>query len=261
MELPLVGWLKCYWIELNRTELTWTGAVLLLLVLMDGLAYALPFSAFIVYIIYYWGYLGCLLCGVYVPCIYRMPGGVMVGDSGLCCCGPAFNVWCQLFKRNYFPLFALFCFLLSPWYYLHGWLGVKSQLSIYISICLFSFNFCLFVRDSNPRRSFSVAASDGGHGLESEPLFDPRPSVDVEMVTTTAVPAGEDGYETGATDSITSTPKQARPWLHHPLTLTLTTPRPVLMRAQVVGTVLTTLPQMTRDRQNWHCDDYPMLSF
>ena len=23
-----------------------------------------------------------------VPCIYRMPGGVIVGDSGLCCCGP-----------------------------------------------------------------------------------------------------------------------------------------------------------------------------
>ena len=35
---------------------------------------------------------GCLLGGVYVPCIYRMPGGVIVGDSGLCCCGPAFNV-------------------------------------------------------------------------------------------------------------------------------------------------------------------------
>ena len=31
--------------------------------------------------------------GVYVPCIYRMPGGVIVGNSGLCCCGPAFNVW------------------------------------------------------------------------------------------------------------------------------------------------------------------------
>ena len=27
-----------------------------------------------------------------VPCIYRMPGGVNVGDLGLCCCGPAFNV-------------------------------------------------------------------------------------------------------------------------------------------------------------------------
>ena len=23
--------------------------------------------------------------GVYVPCIYHMPGGVIVGDSGLCC--------------------------------------------------------------------------------------------------------------------------------------------------------------------------------
>ena len=31
---------------------------------------------------------GCLLGGVYAPCIYRMPGGVIVSDSGLCCCGP-----------------------------------------------------------------------------------------------------------------------------------------------------------------------------
>ena len=28
------------------------------------------------------------------------------GDSGHCCCGPAFNVWRQLFERNYFPLFV-----------------------------------------------------------------------------------------------------------------------------------------------------------
>ena len=27
-----------------------------------------------------------------VPCIYRMPGGVIVGHSGLCCCGPEFSV-------------------------------------------------------------------------------------------------------------------------------------------------------------------------
>ena len=33
----------------------------------------------------------CLLGGVYVPCIYRMSGGVIVGDSGLCC-DPAFHV-------------------------------------------------------------------------------------------------------------------------------------------------------------------------
>ena len=39
-------------------------------------------------------------------CSYRMPGGVIVGDSGLCCCGLAFNVWHQLFERNYYPLFA-----------------------------------------------------------------------------------------------------------------------------------------------------------
>ena len=35
---------------------------------------------------------GCLLGGVYVPCIYCLPGGVIVGDSGLCCYGPVFNV-------------------------------------------------------------------------------------------------------------------------------------------------------------------------
>ena len=29
---------------------------------------------------------GCLLGGVYVPCIYRISGGVIVGDSGICCC-------------------------------------------------------------------------------------------------------------------------------------------------------------------------------
>ena len=31
---------------------------------------------------------GGLLGGIYVPCIYRTPGGIIVGDSGLCCCGP-----------------------------------------------------------------------------------------------------------------------------------------------------------------------------
>ena len=31
---------------------------------------------------------GCLLGGVYVLCINRMPGGVLVGDLGLCCCIP-----------------------------------------------------------------------------------------------------------------------------------------------------------------------------
>ena len=33
-------------------------------------------------------FLGCLLGGVYVPCIYRMPGRVIVGNLGLCCCMP-----------------------------------------------------------------------------------------------------------------------------------------------------------------------------
>ena len=36
---------------------------------------------------------GCLLGGV--PCIHRMSGGVIVGDSGLYC-GPAFNVMCDV---------------------------------------------------------------------------------------------------------------------------------------------------------------------
>ena len=31
---------------------------------------------------------GCFLGGVYVACINRMPSGVIVVDSGLCCCGP-----------------------------------------------------------------------------------------------------------------------------------------------------------------------------
>ena len=29
-----------------------------------------------------------LRMSLYVPCIYRMPGGVIVGVSGLCCCVP-----------------------------------------------------------------------------------------------------------------------------------------------------------------------------
>ena len=32
----------------------------------------------------------------YVRCIHRMPGGVIVGDSGICCCGPAFSVMCDV---------------------------------------------------------------------------------------------------------------------------------------------------------------------
>ena len=37
-----------------------------------------------------------LLGGVYVPCIHRMPGEIIVSDSGLCCCGPAINVMCDV---------------------------------------------------------------------------------------------------------------------------------------------------------------------
>ena len=39
---------------------------------------------------------GCLLGGVCVRCIHRMPGEVIVGDSGLCCCGLAFIVICDV---------------------------------------------------------------------------------------------------------------------------------------------------------------------
>ena len=49
---------------------------------------------------------GCLLGGVYIPCIHRMPGGVVVGDSGLSVVACMFNVRRQLLERNYFPLFV-----------------------------------------------------------------------------------------------------------------------------------------------------------
>ena len=45
-----------------------------------------------------------------VVCMYLVffacRGGVIAGNSGLCRCGPAFNMWRQLFERNYFPLFV-----------------------------------------------------------------------------------------------------------------------------------------------------------
>ena len=56
--------------------------------------------------------LGCLLGGVYVPCIYRMPGGVIVGDSGLCCCGPAFNVWRSSAITSHFLLILCFLYII-----------------------------------------------------------------------------------------------------------------------------------------------------
>ena len=51
-------------------------------------------------------FLGCLLGGVYQPCVYRMQGGVIVGDSGLCCCVNCSMCDSQLFERNYFPVFV-----------------------------------------------------------------------------------------------------------------------------------------------------------
>ena len=45
-----------------------------------------------------------------VVCMYLVffacRGGVIAGNSGLGRCGPAFNMWRQLFERNYFPLFV-----------------------------------------------------------------------------------------------------------------------------------------------------------
>ena len=50
----------------------------------------------------------CLLGEAYIPCIYGMPGGIIVGDHGLCCCVPV--QWSTsiklLFERNYFPSFV-----------------------------------------------------------------------------------------------------------------------------------------------------------
>ena len=56
-----------------------------------------------------------------------MPGGVIVGDSGLSCCGPAFNVRRQLFERSYFPLFV-------------DWLHV-----MYMFCCMWSFTGISYV--------------------------------------------------------------------------------------------------------------------
>ena len=59
---------------------------------------------------------GCLLGGGYVSCIFHMPGGIIVGDSGLCCCVPVqcltSIVWAQSLPTvcwfiKYYPL--------SPW--------------------------------------------------------------------------------------------------------------------------------------------------
>ena len=40
------------------------------------------------FLLCYFFFAGYLLGGVCVPCMYRMPGGVIVGETGLCCCGP-----------------------------------------------------------------------------------------------------------------------------------------------------------------------------
>ena len=57
----------------------------------------------------HWGRLGgCVLGGVYVPCICRMPGGVTVGDSGLCCCDITVMVDWAL-KINYISTYLCCC--------------------------------------------------------------------------------------------------------------------------------------------------------
>ena len=49
---------------------------------------------------------GCLLGGVYVPCIYRMSGGVIVGDSLLLCACSMCDVDCSSAVSS--PLFVVF---------------------------------------------------------------------------------------------------------------------------------------------------------
>ena len=56
---------------------------------------------------FFWG---CLLGGVYVHCIHRMPGGVIIGDLGLCRCGPAFKVMCDV---NCSSVFTSHCLLVQ----------------------------------------------------------------------------------------------------------------------------------------------------
>ena len=58
--------------------------------------------------------LGCLLGGVYVPCSNSMPGGVIVGDSGLCSvpldvnCSSAITSNCLLILLVVFVFVCLF---------------------------------------------------------------------------------------------------------------------------------------------------------
>ena len=47
---------------------------------------------------------GCLLGAVYVPSIYRMPGGVTVGDSGLCCGVPVQTVTSSIVRAQFLPI-------------------------------------------------------------------------------------------------------------------------------------------------------------
>ena len=47
------------------------------------------------------------LHGVYVLCIYCMPGGVIVGDSGLCCCMPVQCVTSIIVRVQLLPIVCL----------------------------------------------------------------------------------------------------------------------------------------------------------
>ena len=61
--------------------------------------------------------------------------GVIVGDSGLCCCGPAYNVWRQFFKRNYFPLFVDFARLNQLGHGLPQWLAGRLLIATEVCLC------------------------------------------------------------------------------------------------------------------------------
>ena len=70
------------------------------------------------------------LGGVYVRCIHRMPGGVIVGDSGLCSCGPALNVMCDVKCSS---AITSHCLLMSR--HVLSCLSVKVRLSTCFAVC------------------------------------------------------------------------------------------------------------------------------
>ena len=70
---------------------------------------------------------GCLLGGVDVRCIHCMPGGDRWLEFLLLWACVQCHVWCQLFERNYFPLFVDF-FKSRMWFSLVTWWGTCVML-------------------------------------------------------------------------------------------------------------------------------------